>query len=92
MMKKALVPVLLLLAATVHAQSPDPSADELLSFVRSHLPQQPITLTGTLRVTAPNGFLKNKIPVEMELKWGGVPPRAVYRIGEKGTKDFQTLR
>jgi len=67
------------------------SADEILAFVRNHLPLEPITCTGTLCVTAPNGYVINKAPVEMKLEWGGQPPKAVYRIGKTDSRDFQTL-
>jgi hypothetical protein len=55
-------------------------ADHILSFVRTKLPDDPLKLTGTLKVRTRNGFTKANLPVEMELNWGAEPATASYRI------------
>ena len=56
-------------------------ADDILAMVRSKLPNDPLTLTGTLKVRTPKGFTKSNLPIEMELDWGAAVPSAKYRIG-----------
>lgn len=57
------------------------SGDEILAFVRSKLPSDPIQLSGKLRVKSPNGYIDERA-VQMELNWGATDPFAIYRIGE----------
>lgn len=65
-------------AAWGHAE-PVP-ADDILEFVRSRLPDEPLKLTGTLKVKAKNGFTRSSMPVVMELDWGADMPTADYTI------------
>ena len=58
-------------------------ADDILAFVRTKLPSDPIQLTGTLKVRTKKGFTKTSLPVEMELDWGAEIPSANYRIGDQ---------
>ncbi len=58
-------------------------ADDILAYVRTKLPSDPIKLTGTLKVRAKNGFTSASLPVEMELDWGGSQPSASYRIDKE---------
>jgi len=58
-------------------------ADDILAYVRTKLPADPIALTGTLKVRNPKGFTLTRLPVEMELDWGAVKPSAAYRIGDE---------
>lgn len=67
------------------------SGSEILSYVRSHLPSDPLKLSGSLKVKAANNYTMASMPVEMELDWGADTPTTSYRIGEPGTKDFQSL-
>ena len=62
------------------------TADDLLAFVRDHLPQEPLRLTGTLKVQAKNGFVQARSPVEIQLNWGAEPPEARYQIGEESMR------
>ncbi len=88
-MKKYLLTCLALLCALgVRAQSVP--ADNILAFVRENLPGNPLKLTGTLKQKAANGHTTT-MPVEMELDWGAAVPTAIYRIGEPGAKQFQSL-
>ncbi|VGO22868.1 serpin family protein [Pontiella sulfatireligans] len=72
-----------LFACGCHA-APIP-ADDILAFVRTKLPDEPIKLTGTLKVREKNGFTSDSLPVEMDLDWGAEAPVAEYRI------DHETL-
>ena len=58
-------------------------ADDILAYVQTKLPADPIKLSGTLKVRTKNGFTKASLPVEMELDWGAEKPTASYRIGEE---------
>ena len=58
-------------------------ADDILAFVRTKLPTDPLRLTGTLKVRTKNGFTKASLPVEMNLDWGAATPKATYRIGDE---------
>ena len=61
-------------------------ADDILAYVRTKLPNDPIKLTGTLKVRTQKGFTKTSLPVEMELDWGATTPTANYRIGDESLK------
>jgi hypothetical protein len=87
-----------LLAAAVHVDElygesvqTMPPAQQILSFARAQLPAEPVRLTGTLTERAPNGFVKNRKAVVMELNWRAEPPQAVYGIGDMKSGEFQTL-
>lgn len=58
-------------------------ADDILAFVRTKLPDDPLKLTGTLKVRTKNGFTKANLPVAMELNWGAIRPTANYRIDKE---------
>ncbi|MCK4564181.1 MAG: outer membrane lipoprotein-sorting protein, partial [Verrucomicrobia bacterium] len=60
--------------------------DSILAFVRSKLPNDPLTLTGTLKVRTKKGFTKISLPVQMELNWGASTPSASYHIGNESLK------
>ncbi len=78
-MKRLLLPVLSFSFALCSLAEPL-LADDILAFVRSSLPSDPITLTGRLKVRTANGFTKANLPVVMELNWGAKKPFAHYRI------------
>ena len=59
------------------------SGDEVLAFVRTRLPADPIRLTGSLTVRTKNGYTRTNLPVEMELNWGRNPATATYRIEQE---------
>jgi hypothetical protein len=80
-----LVGILTFCSLTGIAQSPQ-SGDDLLSFVRSKLPSDPIKLSGTLKVRTKKGFTKASLPVSMELNWGAEQPTARYQIGDQSLK------
>ena len=77
---------LLLLLSTVFAingfAEPLPG-DGILAFVRSKLPDDPLKLTGSLKVRTKNGFTKSNLPVTMELDWGASPATAKYQIDKE---------
>ena len=81
-MKKLLLFVLFALSTSGCHAAPLP-ADHILSFVRTKLPDDPLKLTGTLKVRTKNGFTKANLPVEMELNWGADPATAAYRIDQE---------
>ncbi len=81
-MKKLLLFIFVALCAFRGFSEPLP-AGHILSFVRTKLPDDPIKLTGSLRIKAPNGFTKENLPVEMELDWGAATPVATYKIGSE---------
>ena len=58
-------------------------ADSILAYVRTKLPNDPLTLTGTLKVRTQSGFTQASLPVEMNLDWGADQPTAGYRIGDE---------
>lgn len=68
-----------------------PSAQQILSFARAQLPQQPIRMNGTLKERAENGFVKKELTIEMDLNWGADPANATYRIRDEKSGLFQTL-
>jgi len=80
--KKLLLTALVLLCALCGQAAPIP-ADDILAYVRTKLPSDPITLTGTLKVRTKKGFTKTSLPVEIELDWGAARPTAAYRIGKQ---------
>ncbi|MCK5676009.1 MAG: outer membrane lipoprotein-sorting protein, partial [Verrucomicrobia bacterium] len=81
-MKKLLVFVFVALCV-FRGYSEPISADSILAFVRTKLPDDPLTLTGTLKVRTKKGFTKASLPVEMNLDWGAATPKARYRIGDE---------
>ena len=58
-------------------------ADDILAYVRTRLPSDPLTLSGTLKVRTKQGFTQASLPVEMQLDWGATTPTAAYRIGDQ---------
>jgi hypothetical protein len=83
-LKKFLLSCLLVLGAfTSNAAEPIP-ADDILQFVRTKLPDDPLKLKGELQVfvSTKNDF-KKTYPVSMELNWGAATPEAVYHIGKE---------
>ena len=58
-------------------------ADDILAFVRSKLPNDPLKLMGTLKVRTKSGYTKTSLPVQMELDWGAATPTAHYHIGKE---------
>lgn len=81
-MKKLLLFVFMSLCAFRGHSEPLP-ADDILAYVRTKLPADPIKLTGTLKVRTKKGFTQTNLPVEMELDWGAATPTASYRIGDE---------
>ena len=81
-MKKFLLASLVFLCAFGSHAEPIP-ADDILAFVRTKLPADPIKLTGTLKVRTKKGFTKTSLPVEMNLDWGAAVPTATYRISDQ---------
>ena len=59
------------------------SGDDILAFVRSSLPGEPVKLTGSMKVKAQNGFTRSNLPVVMELDWGADTPTADYTIDKE---------
>ncbi len=86
---KKLIP-LLILAASVCAETPLPPAPQILAAARAQLPPHPVSMAGTLKERAPNGFVKT-VSVEMDLDWHATPPQAIYRISDQKNDRFQTL-
>ena len=80
---RTLLFVLLLSSCYIAGAAPHPPADDILAFVRTKLPDDPLKLTGSLKVQAKNGFTKANLPVEMELDWGAASPTAIYRIDKE---------
>ncbi|MEA2067732.1 MAG: serpin family protein [Verrucomicrobiota bacterium] len=81
-MKKLLLFIIVAIGAFRGYSEPLP-ADDILAFVRTKLPSDPLKLTGTLKVRTKNGFTKTSLPVEMDLDWGASKPSASYRIGDE---------
>jgi len=81
-MKKWILALFVLSCAFRGYAEPIP-ADDLLAFVRSKLPDDPLKLTGTLKVKTKNGFTSTSLPVTMELDWGAAVPTAAYRIDKE---------
>jgi serpin B len=67
----------------LHGNAGPVPADSILAYVRSRLPTDPLVLEGTLKAHAPNGFVRRRLPIRMELDWGGAAPAAVYTIGDE---------
>ena len=84
-MKKIIIAGLAVLYSISGFAEPIP-ADTILEYVRTKLPNEPLKLTGTLKVREKNGFTKANLPVEMELDWGALLPTAHYRIGNESLK------
>ena len=82
MMKKLLLFVFVFIGA-VCGYSESIPADDILAFVRTKLPDDPLKLTGSLKVKTGNGFTKASMPVVMELDWGANPPTAKYTIDQE---------
>jgi serpin B len=57
--------------------------DDILAFVRTKLPDDPLKLSGTLKVRTKNGFTQANLPVQMDLNWGAATPTAKYNIGKE---------
>lgn len=83
--------LIVIFAFVVCAYAQTPSGDDILRYVRENLPNEPLKLTGSLKVKAKNGFTSANIPTVMELNWGAAAPTAVYRLGEPGSKDYEQL-
>ncbi|MBN2703021.1 MAG: outer membrane lipoprotein-sorting protein [Pontiellaceae bacterium] len=83
--------LIVIFAAVISAHAQTPTGDDILRYVRENLPNQPLKLTGSLKVKAKNGFTSANIPTVMELDWGAAAPTAVYRLGEPGSKDYEQL-
>ncbi|MBN2685376.1 MAG: outer membrane lipoprotein-sorting protein [Pontiellaceae bacterium] len=66
------------------------TGNEILDIVRANLPSDPIRLIGTLKTTS-QGRIQAKLPIEIELNWKGETPAAVYRIGKRGSSEYQSL-
>ena len=58
-------------------------ADDILAFVRTKLPRDPLKLTGSLKVRTRNGFTKSNLPVTIDLNWGASPATAAYTIDQE---------
>ena len=78
-MKKPLLFVFVFIGA-VCGYSESMPADDILAFVRTKLPDDPLKLTGSLKVKTRNGFTRASMPVVMELDWGAAAPTAKYTI------------
>ncbi len=77
---KKLLPFIFVLLCVLSGCAEPESGDEILAFVRSKLPRDPLTLTGSLKVRTKSGYTKSNLPVSMELNWGAENPTANYRI------------
>ncbi len=84
-MAKFTFAILCLLCAFRSYSAPLP-ADDILAYIRTKLPSDPIKLTGTLKVRTKKGFTKISLPIEMNLDWGAEKPSASYRIGDQSLK------
>jgi serpin B len=87
MTKKLWVVGAFFLCALCAHSNPVP-ADDILAFVRSKLPGDPIRLTGTLKVRTSKGFTSAHLPVQMDLNWGADEPSATYRIDQETLEIF----
>ncbi|MBN2685377.1 MAG: outer membrane lipoprotein-sorting protein [Pontiellaceae bacterium] len=88
---KKLLSLIVIFAAVSCAHAQTPTGDEILRFVRENLPNEPLKLTGSLKVKAKNGFTSANIPTVMELNWGAAAPTAEYRLGAPGSRDYEQL-
>jgi len=68
-----------------------PSGREILAFARAQLPPWPVTLSGSLKERAPNGFVKRDLAVEMDLNWHADPSQAIYRIRDLRSGETRSL-
>lgn len=82
-MVKKLLPFVCLFLCVINGCATSQPADDILAFVRSKLPDDPVSLTGTLKVRTANGFTQSRIPVQMNLDWGAAQPTARYTIGKE---------
>ena len=73
----------LLLCVSIGGHAEPLPADDILAFVRQNLPDEPLKLTGSLKVRTRNGFTKSNLPVVMDLDWGASPATAKYRIDKE---------
>jgi hypothetical protein len=78
------------LALSVSAEELPP-APQILAAARAQLPPFPVYMSGTLKQKAPNGFVRKKLDVEMNLDWNATAPGAVYKITDSKAGTFQTL-
>ncbi|MDH3345875.1 MAG: hypothetical protein OEL75_01685 [Kiritimatiellaceae bacterium] len=69
-----------------------PPAPQILEAARAQLPPHPVVMKGTLKQRAANGFVKQKLKVEMKLDWNAVTPNAEYKISNSKTKTVQSLK
>lgn len=81
-MKKLLLTSLAVLCSITGCAETLPG-DDILAFVRTKLPDDPLKLTGTLKVRTKNGFTQANLPVQMDLNWGAAAPTAKYNIGKE---------
>lgn len=56
------------------------NAAEVLEGTLARLPEEPLTLTGTLTVRRQRGLVLHEVPFSIDLAWGASPPRATYRM------------
>lgn len=89
-MKRLLSAGLVFFSIALFAEELPPAA-KILDFARAQLPQQPIRMNGELKESAPNGFVKKALTIEMDLNWGGAPANATYRIRDEKSGVLQTL-
>lgn len=68
-----------------------PPAPQILASARAQLPPRPVSMTGTLKDRAANGFVRKTLYVEMTLDWRAEPPQATYKITDAKSGSFQTL-
>ena len=81
---------ILLLALSILAEELPP-APQILATARAQLPPYPVTMKGTLKEHAANGFVKKTLDVEMTLDWRAEPPHAKYKITDKKSGNIETL-
>ncbi len=82
--------IFLLLTAAAQAGALPPG-QEILAFARAQLPPWPVTMSGSLKERAPNGFVKKDLAVEMDLNWHADPSQATYRIRDLRSGETRTL-
>lgn len=68
------------------------SAMEVLYGTISRLPNDPVTLYGTLTVRKPHGVGARTIPFSMALEWGAQPPCATYELQDGFGRVDQILK
>lgn len=89
-MRRLIIGLLCFLTAWTASAEPT-TGPEVLAFVRSRLPDDPIELTGSLRVRTAKGRTRPRIPVRMSLDWGAPQPVARYEIGSADSEEIQAL-